>query len=159
MSASFCDCVNQWEQVLGLQVLKDTKHLSVRTRRDSSVMIFRLASQFHMYLPSALYGHCGSFVKIRCQLYRGVLGAASIINDFLFITPAQCQCCPCNQNTQTTTFKSVSLLLHSWKLPLGSLDPAPTTEGFLLSWIKRRHIASEQWVWSGYFVCMGMTWF
>ena len=33
MSASFCDCVNQWEQVLGLQVLKDTKHLSVRKRR------------------------------------------------------------------------------------------------------------------------------
>ena len=34
MSASFCDCVNQWEQVLGLQVLKDTKHLSLWTRRD-----------------------------------------------------------------------------------------------------------------------------
>ena len=33
MSASFCDCVNQWEQVLGLQVLKETKHLWVRTRR------------------------------------------------------------------------------------------------------------------------------
>ena len=32
MSASFCDCVNQWEQVLGLQVLKDAKHLSVPTR-------------------------------------------------------------------------------------------------------------------------------
>ena len=33
MSASFCDCVNQWEPLLGLQVLKDTKHLSLWTRR------------------------------------------------------------------------------------------------------------------------------
>ena len=32
MSASFCDCVNQWEQAVGLQVLKDTKYLSLRTR-------------------------------------------------------------------------------------------------------------------------------
>ena len=32
MSASFCDCVNQWEQAVGLQVLKDTKYLSVQTR-------------------------------------------------------------------------------------------------------------------------------
>ena len=34
MSASFCDCVNQWEQVVGLQVLKDTKYLSLRTRGE-----------------------------------------------------------------------------------------------------------------------------
>ena len=34
MSASFCDCVNQWEQAVGLQVLKDTKYLSLRTRGD-----------------------------------------------------------------------------------------------------------------------------
>ena len=33
MSASFCGCVNQWEQVLGLQVLEDTKHLSLPTGR------------------------------------------------------------------------------------------------------------------------------
>ena len=39
MSASFCDCVNQWEQVLGLQVLKDTKHLSVPTRGGCSQCI------------------------------------------------------------------------------------------------------------------------
>ena len=32
MSASFCDCVNQWEKAVGLQELKDTKILSVRTR-------------------------------------------------------------------------------------------------------------------------------
>ena len=32
MSSSFCDCVNQWEQAVGLQVLEDTKYLSVRTR-------------------------------------------------------------------------------------------------------------------------------
>ena len=34
MSASFCDCVNQWEQAVGLQVLRDTKYLSLRTRGD-----------------------------------------------------------------------------------------------------------------------------
>ena len=34
MSASFCDCVNQWEQEVGLQVLKDTKYLSLRTRGE-----------------------------------------------------------------------------------------------------------------------------
>ena len=32
MSSSFCDCVNQWEKAVGLQVLKDTKYLSLRTR-------------------------------------------------------------------------------------------------------------------------------
>ena len=33
MSASFCDCVNQWEKKR-LQMLKDTKYLSVRKRCD-----------------------------------------------------------------------------------------------------------------------------
>ena len=36
MSSSFCDCVNQWEKVVGLQVLKDTKYLSLRTRGGES---------------------------------------------------------------------------------------------------------------------------
>ena len=34
MSASFCDCVNQWEQAVWLQVLRDTKYLSLRTRGE-----------------------------------------------------------------------------------------------------------------------------
>ena len=36
MSSSFCDCVNQWEKAVGLQVLKDTKYLSLRTRGGES---------------------------------------------------------------------------------------------------------------------------
>ena len=34
MSASFCDCVNQLEPAVGLQVLTDTKYLSLRTRGE-----------------------------------------------------------------------------------------------------------------------------
>ena len=37
MSASFCDCVNQWEQVVGLQVLRDTKYLSVQIRGGAAI--------------------------------------------------------------------------------------------------------------------------
>ena len=37
MSSSFCDCVNQWEQAVGLQVLKDTKYLSLRTRGEVDI--------------------------------------------------------------------------------------------------------------------------
>ena len=59
----------RWEFSSALnQHLRSFQSGQRRPLNYSSVMIFRLASQFHMYLPSALYGHCGSFMKIRCQL-------------------------------------------------------------------------------------------
>ena len=49
MSASFCDCVNQWEQVVGLQVLKDTKYLSLRTRGERHVSMSRVTCNMSHY--------------------------------------------------------------------------------------------------------------
>ena len=71
MSASFCDCVNQWKQVLGLQVLKDTKHLSVRTRRVmDSCLIFqnrlcRLWVQYNLHAPAGRRSFSSSALNLK----------------------------------------------------------------------------------------------
>ena len=60
MSASFCDCVNQWEQVLGLQVLKDTNHLSVRTRR--------VPNEISKLLGAPLMSEITTIINLTCIL-------------------------------------------------------------------------------------------
>ena len=64
MSASFCDCVNQWEQEVGLQVLKDTKYLSLRTRGDADVHRLRNSRYVNMHhIFCYLASHCATSIE------------------------------------------------------------------------------------------------
>ena len=63
MSASFCDCVNQWEQVVGLQVLRDTKYLSVQIRGVIFLSIKIRNKDETLFFP----------FKIGCRKFTGTL--------------------------------------------------------------------------------------
>ena len=129
MSASFCNCVNQWEQAVGLQVLKDTKYLSLRTRGESNLTL-HIQSQ-----------HIG--IKYACNLcdYHATTKSGLTLHIKSVHEGVKYACNQCDYQAATQS----NLTLHIQSQHLGikyacsQCDYQTTQQSHLKSHKKRKH--------------------